>query len=68
MFSSACDRINVYILKLSQELEYESLTNKRVAVFLKKSHFICVSPNLPPCVPPNCQTLSSFLGDKSIIF
>ena len=33
MFSSACGRIDVSILKLSQEFEYESLTKKRVAVF-----------------------------------
>ena len=33
MFSSACGSIDVSILKLSQEFEYESLTKKRVAVF-----------------------------------
>ena len=39
MFSSACGRIDVYILKLSQEFEYESLTKKRVAVF-SKNHIL----------------------------
>ena len=29
MFSSACGRIDVSILQLSQEFEYESLTKKK---------------------------------------
>ena len=33
MFSIACGRIDVYILKLSQEFDYESLTKKIVAVY-----------------------------------
>ena len=39
MFSSACGRIDVSILKLSQEFENESLTKKKSSRLVIKSHF-----------------------------